>query len=76
VICSYAENFICTDFDSNTGMKMGRLNVAIEDEVESKFREAVFKRKGMKKGNLTKSLEEAMLMWVSAPENGRKIHKE
>jgi hypothetical protein len=56
---------------------MGRLNVAIEDEVETKFREAVFKRKGMKKGNLTQSLEEAMLMWISAPEeDGRKIHKE
>jgi hypothetical protein len=61
-------------------MRMGRLNTEIKDDIENRFRTEVFKRKGMKKGNLTKSLEEAMLMWINAPEktekNERKIHKE
>jgi len=46
------------------GRKMGRLNLSIEDRVEAKFREEVFRRKGMKKGNLTKAIEEAMVMWI------------
>jgi hypothetical protein len=46
---------------------MGRLNLTVKDEVETRFREAVFKKRGMKKGNLTQSIEEAMLMWIDAP---------
>lgn len=45
---------------------MGKLNVIIQDSVDKKFREEVFKRKGMKKGNLTEALEEAMQLWVNA----------
>ena len=56
---------------------MGRLNLSVNDDVESKFREAVYKKKGMKKGNLTQSLEEAMLMWINVPnKDERKLHKE
>ena len=55
---------------------MGKLNVVVKDEIDSKFREEVFKRKGMKKGNLTKAVEEAMLLWVTVPKKeARKIHK-
>ena len=55
---------------------MGRLNLSVRDEVESKFREEVFKRRGMKKGNLTQAIEEAMLMWINvSPKNEGKIHK-
>jgi hypothetical protein len=46
---------------------MGRLNINVKDGVETKFREQVFKRKGMKKGNLTEAVEEAMLLWVNVP---------
>jgi len=45
---------------------MGKLNLKIRDEVDRKFRAAVFKRKGLKKGNLTESVEEAMLLWINA----------
>ncbi len=45
---------------------MGKLNVNVDDEVDEKFREEVFKRKGMKKGNLTKAVQEAMLLWIGA----------
>jgi hypothetical protein len=55
---------------------MGKLNVIIREDIDQKFREEVFTRKGMKKGNLTKAVEEAMLMWVSVPTKDEgKIHK-
>ncbi len=45
---------------------MGRLNVRIENELEEKFRLKVFERKGMKKGNITSAIEEAMVLWINA----------
>jgi len=45
---------------------MGKINVVVDDKVEKKFRDTIFKRKGMKKGNLTDAVEEAMLLWVSS----------
>ncbi|MEM3727791.1 MAG: hypothetical protein QXF75_01150 [Candidatus Bathyarchaeia archaeon] len=44
---------------------MGKLNVKIKNDVDVKFREEVFRRKGMKKGNLTEALEEAILLWIN-----------
>jgi len=44
---------------------LGRLDVNIDDELEDKFRAKVYQRKGMKKGNLTESLEEAIVLWMS-----------
>ena len=52
--------------------KMGKLNVKIEDKIDIKFRREIFKRKGMKKGNLTKAVEEAMLLWVESGSNESK----
>jgi hypothetical protein len=45
---------------------MGRLVLNIPDELEKKFREAVYKRYGMKKGNITRAIVEALEMWVVA----------
>lgn len=53
-------------------VEMGKLNVNVDDEIDEKFRKEVFKRKGMKKGNLTKAVQEAMLMWVTT--SGSKAH--
>lgn len=47
--------------------KMGKLNIKIREDVDAKFRRAVFRKKGMKKGNLTTAVEEAMLLWIAAP---------
>ncbi len=48
---------------------MGKLNFVIRDDLDEKFRAEVFKRKGMKKGNLTEALEEALELWVDSPFN-------
>jgi hypothetical protein len=45
---------------------MGRLDLNIDDELERSFRDVVYKTKGMKKGNLTDSLEEAIDEWITS----------
>lgn len=45
---------------------MAKINLIISDDIDKKFREEVFKRKGMKKGNLTDALEEAIMLWVKS----------
>lgn len=45
---------------------MGKMNIVLDDELEKKFREAVFKRKGMKKGNISDALAEAIEEWMQA----------
>lgn len=44
---------------------MGKLVVVISDELEQKFREEVYKRYGLRKGNLSKAIEEAIKVWIS-----------
>ena len=46
-------------------MKMGKIYVVLPDDLEEKFRKAVFNRFGMKKGNLTIAIEEAIEDWVN-----------
>ncbi|MCL4436556.1 MAG: hypothetical protein M1503_04000 [Thaumarchaeota archaeon] len=43
---------------------MGVLGLKVDDELEQKFRKTVFERKGMKKGNITEALEEAINLWI------------
>ena len=43
---------------------MGKMNIVLDDETERKFRETVFRRKGMKKGNISEALEEAIDQWM------------
>ncbi|MCL4412432.1 MAG: hypothetical protein M1526_03655 [Candidatus Thermoplasmatota archaeon] len=44
---------------------MARLDVILPDELEKKFRETVFRRKGLKRGNMKEAIEEAVQLWVS-----------
>ena len=44
---------------------MGKINLAVDDDIEDKFRLAVAKKKGMRKGNLSEAMEEAMKLWIS-----------
>ncbi len=56
---------------------MGKMNVVLEDDLEEKFRRAVFERLGMKKGNISVALEEAIKQWIGTREKweGKKIGK-
>lgn len=40
------------------------MNIVLDDELEKKFRKAVFQKKGMKKGNISKALEDAIKQWM------------
>ena len=42
---------------------MGVLSLRIDDELEQRFRKVIFELRGMKRGNLTFALEEAILDW-------------
>jgi hypothetical protein len=44
---------------------MGKMNIVLGDELEERFRKAVFESKGMKKGNISEALEEAVEKWIT-----------
>ncbi|MEM0372874.1 MAG: hypothetical protein QXO69_03510 [archaeon] len=43
---------------------MGRINFVIPDELEKQFKEEVFRKYGMKKGNISTALQEAVKQWL------------
>lgn len=45
-----------------------KLTVMINDDLDQQFREAVFKKKGMHKGNIAEAVEEALTQWKEAKE--------
>ena len=47
---------------------MGRISVAIPDQLEKKLRFKTIERFGGKKGDLTKAVEEAVTTWVANEE--------
>lgn len=47
---------------------MGKMNVVLSDKIEERFRKAVFQRKGMRKGNISIALEEAIDHWIKTYE--------
>jgi hypothetical protein len=50
---------------------LARIDVILDDDLEKKFRDEVFKRYGMKRGNLTEAMQEAVRMWLEArPKKG------
>lgn len=44
---------------------MGKLTITLDDSVEKKFRDAVYKSKGMKRGNIDKCAKEAINDWIA-----------
>lgn len=50
---------------------MGNIKVILPDDLERKFREEVFKSKGMKKGNITFAIEEAIQLWINSEKEKR-----
>jgi hypothetical protein len=49
-----------------------RLNLVVDEDLEQKFRRAVFERYGMKKGNIQKAVEEALGEWMDKQKKDRK----
>jgi hypothetical protein len=47
---------------------LGKVNLVMSDELENEYRNAVFKKYGMKKGNITKATEEALKDWIKKNE--------
>ena len=45
-------------------VKMGKMNIVVDDKLEDQFRKTVFQRKGMKKGNISDAIEEAIVNWI------------
>ena len=43
---------------------MGAIKVILPDDLEEKFRNKVFKKYGMKKGNITIAIQEALEEWI------------
>lgn len=41
-----------------------RIDIYLDENLEKRFKEQVFKRKGMKKGNISESIQEAILLWI------------
>jgi hypothetical protein len=51
---------------------MGKLNIAVKKDIDDSFRREVFRRKGLKKGNIKQAVEEAMLLWINTTQNSNK----
>ena len=43
---------------------MVTMTITLTDATEEKFRQAVARKLGMKKGNISKALEEAIDLWI------------
>ena len=43
---------------------MGKMNIILSDNTEERFRKAVSNLKGMKKGNISIAIEEAINLWI------------
>jgi len=43
---------------------MGIINAKLSDDLEKQFRNEVFNRFGMRKGNLNKAINEAIIDWI------------
>jgi hypothetical protein len=43
---------------------MGSIKIILSDKMEKDFREEIFKKYGMKKGNITYAVEEAIDLWI------------
>jgi hypothetical protein len=42
------------------------MDVYLSEEQEKLFKENVFKRKGMKRGNISEAIQEAITMWIES----------
>lgn len=50
---------------------MGRMQIVLSDDLEKAFRDEVFNRLGMKKGNMSLAIEEAIRLWIETRKEKR-----
>ena len=43
---------------------MGKMNIIIDDKLEERFRKEVYSRTGLKKGDISKAISEALEIWL------------
>lgn len=43
---------------------MGQITVKIDDDLEKQFRDKIYKKKGLRKGDLAESVAEAIQLWI------------
>jgi len=48
-----------------------RIDVYLSEDQERRFKEQVFIRKGMKKGNISEAVQEAISLWIHAEQPKR-----
>ena len=51
---------------------MTKMTVVINDDLDERFREAVYKSKGLHKGNITEAVEEAIELWITKQSKEKK----
>lgn len=49
-----------------------RIDIYLTEDQEKEFKEQVFRRKGMKKGNISAAVQEAIAMWIGAERRSSK----
>lgn len=53
---------------------MARLDLNIDDKLDAQFRDMVYKKMGMKRGNLRIPIEEAIKIWLSSKKGSDRGH--
>ena len=55
--------YLSGDLDN---INMARLDLSIDDKLDTQFRDMIYKTMGMKRGNLRIALEEAIKIWLNS----------
>jgi hypothetical protein len=50
--------------DKEKKEKTTRLNLTLSETLEKKFRDEVYKRYGLRKGDIQRAIEEAIELWI------------
>jgi Arc/MetJ-type ribon-helix-helix transcriptional regulator len=60
------------DYEEPSTVKtMGKMNIVLTDKLEEDFRRAIADTKGLRKGNISEAIEEAIKEWIEKVERER-----